>query len=72
MQQEKTFTYSHQTVAMDDGSLMVLDVLAHPTEAREGFITLPDGRRGLVIQAYPSFSPLLSHQWFLYRWLNQS
>jgi hypothetical protein len=69
--------FHSQTVAVPftdaSGSLshvvMTLDIEQHPTDLREGFVTI-DGRRGWVVQSYP---PVVSGAcaFFLYQWLDQ-
>ena len=61
MQQLQTpLVFPHQTVAVPfidvSGSLshvvVTLDIEQHPTDPREGYVTI-DGRRGWVVQSYP-------------------
>ena len=69
--------YHHQTVAVPavdaSGSpsygVMTLDIEMHPTNSREGFVTI-DGRRGWVVQSYPPIVPS-DTAFFLYQWLDQ-
>jgi hypothetical protein len=72
-QTESLLVFSNQRVAVPShlsGSFeMTLDVIAHPTDPREGFVTI-DGRQGWVVQSYPPI-PDGHPDWFLYQWLDQ-
>jgi len=68
--------FTNQTVAVPAAvsgtssyGVMRLDVEMHPTNSREGYVTIGE-RRGWVVQSYP---PILDGfpAFFLYRWLDQ-
>lgn len=61
------YVYKRQTVAVSGSRIVVVDVTPFSCEPREGVMQL-DGRRAVVVQAYPS-SRQLWFQWFLRCWL---